>query len=159
MKKVSEISFNNDNIIITDPCYLNEFKDDDARKKLNAELYANTNEYRPVYYNDGKIFVSDTLYGDWSCTVYNCDYKEFKKRRKRKQKIKEGDILGEFCADSGLVCVFSEKNYSIKDGLGNWCYTRIPNFTGTVSFYAVNCDTLIIEGLGNINFCSVQTGI
>ena len=158
MKKISEISFENDNIIITDPCYLKEFKKNDEWIKFNRKCKPMENEYAPRFYNDGVIFASDTLFGDWSCTVYNCTYKEFKNRCKRKQKIKKGDVLGKFCADAGMVCVFSEKNYSIEDDLGDWCYTRIPNFTGTVSFYAVDYDTLIIEGLGNINFCSVQTG-
>lgn len=41
MKKISEISFENDNIIITDPCYLKEFKKDDAWIKFNRKCNLN----------------------------------------------------------------------------------------------------------------------
>lgn len=157
MKKVSSISFNNETIIITDPCYLKQFESDNSWRDFLSKLTL-FEEYLPGYYNDGIILSSDTLYGDWSCTVYNCDYKEFLKRCKKKQKVKKEEILGKFCADSGLVCVCPEKNYQLKDSIGDWCYTKIKDFTGVVSFYAIDYDTLIIEGLGNINFCSVQTG-
>ena len=155
---VSSISFNDETIIITDPCYLKQFRDDAVWRNFLSKFISLENLYRPTFYNDGLILSSDTLYGDWSCTVYNCNYKEFLKRCKKKQKVKKEEILGEFCADSGLVSVCSESNYQLRDDIGDWCYTKIKKFTGTVNFYAVDCDTLIVEGIGNINFCSAQTG-
>lgn len=67
----------------------------------------------------------DTLYGDWSCTTYDCDTKK---------------EIGEFCADAGLVSVFllddvlkynSEFDYHINKP---WTTTWIKDFKGTVQF-------------------------
>ena len=67
-------------IVITDPCYLVKNEDwEDA-------LYDGLARFIP-----GSI-ERDTIYGDWSCTAFN---------------IVNGDkrVIGEFCADSGMVCV------------------------------------------------------
>ena len=111
-----------------------------------------------------------TLYGDWSCTTYDKDTKE---------------AIGEFCADAGLVSVFlldevrkynPEIDKTIKER--PWCFTTISNFEGVVSFIVVHeegtydedteywkkgdpwtDDILIVEGTGNINFTTRQTGL
>ena len=49
------------------------------------------------------------------------------------------------------------------ENFSDWAYTIIPNFTGIVSFYIIvdddeDDDSLIVEGEGNVNFCSAQTG-
>ena len=44
------------------------------------------------YFTNDKYATADTLYGDWSCTTYNTDTKE---------------EIGYYCADAGLVSVFS----------------------------------------------------
>lgn len=65
------------------------------------------------------------IYGDWSCTTFNSDTKK---------------PIGEFCADAGLVGVFSLKEvlkYNPKfDYHTNrkWTTTLIKNFTGDVWF-------------------------
>lgn len=114
--------------------------------------------------------VNSTLYGDWSCTTYNKDTKE---------------TIGEFCADSGLVSVFlldevraynSDIDNWIKEH--SWCATIIKDFDGIVNFIHVHTegvydyttkywkkgdpcsdDILIVEGEGNINFTTRQTGL
>lgn len=112
-------------IIITDPCYI-----------MRAEHHGTT----PITDNDwdacecgdkmevlgiGHYMTRDTLYGDWSCTVYNTDTKE---------------AIGEFCADAGLVSVFSldevlkynpDFDYHKER---DWTTTLIPDFKGTVQF-------------------------
>lgn len=175
------IEFKDEDILITDPCYLNEFKSNDKWSdfldkfdsqwnhnpigniayKLECEQKGIKPEYMIVKpaYQDEYMMVSSTLYGDWSCTIYNCTYEEYKNRVKNKQRIKKSDILGRFCADAGLVCVCSAKYYSMPENYGDWTYTIIPNFTGIVSFYVVDDESLIVEGEGNIHFCSIQTGI
>lgn len=111
-----------------------------------------------------------TLYGDWSCTTYDKDTKK---------------PIGEFCADAGLVSVFlmSEViayNPDMEEWVKNhpWCATVIPNFEGDVSFIIVHRegtyeedteywkkgepwtdDSLIVEGTGNVNFTTRQTGL
>lgn len=71
----------------------------------------------------------DTLYGDWSCTIFNSDTRE---------------PIGEFCADGGLVSVFlldevlkynPNFDYHIEKP---WTTTLIKNFKGTVQF-VVKC--------------------
>lgn len=113
---------------------------------------------------------NDTLYGDWSCTVYDKNTEE---------------ILGEFCADAGLVSVFlldevRAYNPDIDNWIKDhpWCVTVIKNFSGDVSFDIVHTewvwdtdsdyhkagdtcedDILIVHGEGTTNFTTRQTGL
>lgn len=67
----------------------------------------------------------DTLYGDWSCTTYDCDTKK---------------EIGKFCADAGLVSVvLLEEVLKYNPGFNNhlnmaWTTTWIKDFKGTVQF-------------------------
>lgn len=183
---IGSIEFENESIIITDPCYLKQYNGDENWENWRDFLNKHVSQYdhdpmdllysydcrkkgiEPEYklinlaYQDEHMIVSTTLYGDWSCTVYNCSYEELQNRIAKKQRVKKGDIAGEFCADAGLVCVCSAKHYSMPENFGSWTYTIIPDFTGTVSIYVVtdedNDESLIVEGEGNVNFCSTQTG-
>jgi len=68
-------------IIITDPCYI--AKDNDWPDFLDDEYKGK---------NAIKNFIErDTIYGDWSCTVFDIITK---------------NSIGQFCADAGLVGVF-----------------------------------------------------
>ena len=91
----------------------------------------------------------DTLYGDWSCTVFNSDTKK---------------NIGEFCADSAMVGVFllnevlaynPKFNYHIER---TWTTALIKDFHGTVELHMED-DTVTVIGKGNINFISTQTGL
>lgn len=79
-------------IIITDPCYIIRaeqhgttpiYKDD-----WDACNYGENMEALGIY----NYLTHGTLYGDWSCTTFNKITKE---------------PIGDFCADAGLVSVFS----------------------------------------------------
>ena len=108
-------------IIITDPCYImrknNELTEDD----WGACNYGDDMEALGITH----YMTRDTLYGDWSCTTFNTDTKE---------------VIGEFCADAGLVSVFlldevlkynPEFDYHLnKKGTTTW----IRDFKGTVEF-------------------------
>ena len=186
---IGSIEFENESIIITDPCYLQQFKDEKGRYdkwdnfcnklesqwnrdpmndiayKFECEQKGVKPEYKRIKpaYHDEHMMVSSTIYGDWSCTVYNCSYEELQNRIVSKQRVKKSDIIGKFCADAGLVCVCSAKHYSMPENFSDWVYTIIPNFTGIISFYIIvdddgDDDSLIVEGEGNVNFCSTQTG-
>lgn len=126
-------------ILITDPCYW--VKDEDwgvMEWDNNFKKYGIT-----------ESICRDTLYGDWSCTTFNIDTKE---------------VLGEFCADSGMVCVClldEVKAYSgdtIDEYIKNGCATVIHNFDGDIKFVIEN-DCLKVVGCGNINFFTSQTGL
>lgn len=197
-------------ILITDPCYIikkvdktycpdimNYFSYDDITKYPDYDGLCSKQmeEERLKYYKDlnkwdnehddwaksnygfkceclgiKNYLTNDTLYGDWGCTTYNKDTNE---------------ILGEFCADAGLVSVFlldevRAYNPDIDNWIKNhsWCATVIPNFEGTVNFIQVHSegtyastteywnegdswsdDILIVEGEGNINFITKQTSL
>lgn len=112
-------------IIVTDPCYI-----------MRAEHHSTTpltdDDWCACDYGNNmgvlgirNYMTRDTLYGDWSCTVYNTDTKE---------------AIGKFCADAGLVSVFlldevlkynPDFNYHKER---TWTTTLIPNFKGTVEF-------------------------
>lgn len=111
-----------------------------------------------------------TLYGDWSCTVYNSDTSE---------------PIGNFCADAGLVSVFLLDEVRIYNPdidkwiEGHpWCATVIKGFDGDISYHHVHIewvweedsdfhkagdeccdDILVVESIGNINFTTRQTGL
>jgi len=109
----------------------------------------------------------DTLYGDWSCTVFDTDTKK---------------PIGEFCADSGMVGVFLldevlKYNPDVMEKLSSWAATVIKNFKGYVQMQVVHMEGIYEEdseyhkkgekwednsvevvGTGNINFRTKQTG-
>ena len=69
----------------------------------------------------------DTMYGDWSCTTFNTVTNE---------------VIGEFCADAGMVCVDTLENIkkrkpNFEEDLCEWCRTIIKDFKGTVKFEIV----------------------
>lgn len=82
---------------------------------------------------------------------------------KRSEFIKE-NTLGEFCADTGMVCVvYLDEvlvvNPNFKKWAENhpWCATIIEDFDGEVN-YIIDNDEAHIEGIGNINFYTSQSG-
>lgn len=141
------IEFKNEDIVITDPCYI--IKDEDWEKSSfgsNLRIFGVTN-----------YLTRDTLYGDWSCTVFNLD--------------EDRKLIGEFCADAGLVCVLSLRDAIEKINPNfeqwakdhDWCVTIIRNFTGFVQIKtAFNSFTneiyAYVSGSGSINFVGEQTG-
>lgn len=148
-------------IVITDPCYF--VKDKDWRK-CDAG-------YELDKLGFTTFMTRDTLYGDWSCTVYNADNPDEK--------------LGEYCADAGLVTVALlddirkhnpsfEKDYLEKR---NWCAACIKDFKGVVQFVVKREtytykgkeeESFYVEVVGSgvnmdtnepINFVTSQTGL
>lgn len=148
-KAAEPIHFENEDIIITDPCYVVR-KDSDDWDKCE---YGDKMEVLGIK----NYKVRNTIYGDWSCTTFNTDTKE---------------PIGEFCADAGLVGVFSLKeileynpdfDYHIER---KWSTTLIKNFTGDVWFKIdthegseYNDKSVHVVGKGNVNFRTEQTGL
>jgi len=137
------VYFENEDIVITDPCYVipDEFW---SKSGFGFDLSI-------FSIPDNRYATHDTIYGDWSCTVYSDDR-----------------ILGRFCADAGLVSVMSLKdiekiNKSFEDWAEqhNWCVAVIEDFTGTVQIKTDIEDDGIycyVEGKGSVNFTTRQTG-
>ena len=96
-------------IIITDPCYITEWVGENHITSSRS-----------------------TIYGDWSCSVYECENGKFPKEGTKP--------FGHFCADAGLVCVENIRNCPKKNEIldwvksHDWCATVINNFKGTVEY-------------------------
>lgn len=123
-----------------------------------------------------------TIYGDWSCSTYQTEEepKEFMESILRilNDNLEneedsedwipyEGEYIGEFCADAGLVGVFLldeilAYNPEWKSWIEEhpWCATIIEDFEGEVEYYIDKVDEEAhIVGTGSINFYTAQTGV
>lgn len=153
-------------ILITDPCYICKESNESTQDDWETCDYGSQFEVFGIH----TYMTHSTLYGDWSCTVYNKDTEK---------------PIGEFCADAGLVSVFLlDEVRAYNPDIDNWikehpwCATVIKDFDGTVSFdiwhiqWALESDIghhkageickddcLVVEGKGNINFTTRQTGL
>jgi len=134
------LTFNNETIVITDPCYVMNPRD--------GYSYINKNIRFDYIRND-------THYGDWGCTVYKDDKTELGKFCADSGQV--AIFKGEQLTDEFFKWA---KEHS-------WCVTVIPNFTGTVEiiieimkekylsrYSPFEC---YVKGTGNINFKSTQT--
>ncbi len=99
--------------------------------------------------------VSPTGYGDWSCTAYEGPKGEFK----------DPKVLGEFCADAGMVAVFLLSEVLKYNPDFDWHVTRpwtttcIKDFHGEVDIVDDGEEGVEVIGTGNINFFATQTGL
>ena len=91
------IRFDNEDIIITDPCYIMRAEHHNTTPITEDDWHAcNYGFNMEVFgFETDKYLTHDTIYGDWSCQVINDDTCE---------------VLGRFCADAGLVSVFRLKD-------------------------------------------------
>lgn len=142
-------------IVITDPCYL--ISDDTEEDDWAKCEYGNNMEVLGIK----NYICHDTLYGDWSCTTFNKDTNE---------------VLGHFCADAGLVFVglldeILTYNPKFLEDISDYSTTIIENFDGEITIKVnktkkENEDNSLcfdnyyayVEGKGNINFLTAQTG-
>lgn len=120
-------------IIITDPCYITKNED-----------YERTNCGNDLDMLGFSTFlVADTGFGDWSNYITK----------------DTGEELGQFCADSGQVCVVLKQeldNYNPDFFLdyASHTYVKVEDFEGDIEIDR-SCDWwTVIRGEGNINFTS-----
>lgn len=139
-------------IIITDPCYF--IRDENWDKFCSGEM-------DEILQSLPNMMFRDNLWGDWSCGVFSNNKK-----------------IGEFCADSGMVCVVCidevmkfNPNFDYFE-TKPWTTTIIKNFKGTIKFQILlyNEDgeedyelQVVGEGINKItgeplNFFSTMTG-
>ena len=149
-------------VVITDPCYLvHGYNYDGCCNWMTGLSIMDLNPF----------IQSFTIYGDWSCTTYDCT------------NAKNGEInkpIGEFGADSGMVCVCElsnllSKNPSFEQWIKDhdWCVTVIKNFDGEVQInkyeYEENEESeieeiIVVEGFGTkdgmrFEFATKQNGM
>ena len=123
-------------IIITDPCYIIS-GDDYVRTEYGSKL---------DMLGFTTYLVEDTGFGDWMNAIIDS----------------KGNTLGEFCADSGQVCVvladelaaYSPRFSNPRALLPN-CYVVIYDFDGDIEIDTSDIDWTVIHGSGNINFHSL----
>lgn len=147
-----EVEFTNKNLIITDPCYLDNMMNEDNMTdelrdywhKFFNHLHGDLGDLSRFGFKNG--FACGTKYGDWSCTLYNVDYdprdiKTFDQLMEAygKTVTENNKGCGEFCADAGMVCVVdSEEVQKFNPYFFEWayfhkyCVASIFKFTGTV---------------------------
>ena len=147
------VHYEHEDIIITDPGYIMKERDI-AEDDWTVCECGSAMEKLGDFFTADKYATADTIYGDWGCTTYDTD-------------TKEG--IGEFCADAGLVSVFSfaqvkAYNPAYDPTERTWCVTLIKDFTGDVTL-AVKFDEdnsefiRYVEGKGSINFIGTQTSL
>lgn len=144
-------------VVITDPCYLvHGYMVDSCCNWMTALSIMDLDPF----------IQTSTIYGDWSCTTYDCTH------------VKNGGnniSIGEFCADSGMVCVCElsnllSKNPSFEQWIKehDWCVTVIKNFDGEVQINKYEDSQMVeiitVEGFGTkdgveFEFVTKQTGI
>lgn len=175
-------------VIITDPCYLMKKRSEEGRPQwsefhdvetyqgmthqelLEHDFYERSRRMDEAYEDWKKehpddwevceygenmgalgfknILVNSTIYGDWSCAVINSE---------------TGEVMGEFCADAGLVCVVPleevlKYNPDFNDYITKpWTTTLIKDFHGKIAIMCED-DEVKVVGKGNINFESTQVG-
>ena len=148
----TEVEVVNKTIIITDPCYISDGECEDWK-----------DDYEPY-------IVKNTIYGDWSCSVYKGSKEEVEniieawdqfyiswwevinrkdltseeedaleeKYQKKSAEYKEKYLIGNFCADAGMVAVYDsdkippEKLQWCKEH--DWCACFIENYTGPIKY-------------------------
>lgn len=146
-----EVEFKNKNLVITDPCYLDNMMNDnnltDELKnywpKFCRNLHSDLADISRFGFNNG--FACGTIYGDWSCSIYYVDFdprdiKTFEDFKKVYDDIiLNNKCFGKFCADAGMVCVLDSEEvqkfnpYFFEWAMyHNWCVAGVHNFNGTV---------------------------
>ena len=140
-------------IIVTDPCYI--VKKHADLDKLISEGFIDSIRH---------CIIESTLYGDWSCTTYKTD-KDPISVINQPGLISDSIILGEFCADAGLVGVFYldeviKYNPAFKDKIKKNPHiaTILYDFNGCISYQTGPYQNAHIIGIGNYNFYTLQTG-
>ena len=140
----------NGTIVITDPCYIIKAKHHGTIPNTNDDWNAcnygkNLDKLGITHY-----LSESTQFGDWTCDVIT---------------TKDKTIIGEFCADSGMVAVMlldeilaynPEFDYHIK---APWSTTVIKDFKGHVFIEPQENSGVTVVGRGNLDFESIITGL
>ena len=142
-------------IVITDPCYVNEESWNDP------EVDIFTGHGFSKYFGNTYIYGS-TIYGDWSCTTHDVGSVDPKDIMTGKEELIPNPI-GNFCADAGLVCVvyLDRTSERFRNTYGDWTRTIIRDFHGYIQYAEHNREIHIIGYSDDKlhNFYTEQTGL
>lgn len=163
-----KIKTKNATLVITDPCYIkhgayclmkrNTIYGDWSCMVFPGNLEENSKtveEWAEIYID----FFNEYNFTGKSSEEKKKLYDEFES--KRDAWIKDKGILGEFCADSGMVGVFDWNYMDDEDRewckSHPWCATIIENWTGEVDIKVID-ESVHVVGYGDRPFFSAQTG-
>ena len=121
-------------VVITDPCYLCHGVDKGETESGKGERWW---EFAHKVLGGGGL-MSTTFYGDWGCSVYKKSTNALGDVDTRKR-----NIIGNFCADAGMVCVVHLKdvlayNPKFEEEFAkahDWCVAIIRGFKGRISLW------------------------
>ena len=165
----------NGTIIITDPCYIandntwgTEFNYNDytiSLPEFTNYLWTSTNvgDGRWKVSEMNNIVIELTL-EDFVEKIEDAYYNFFEHATFENEAILENLIqsrktIGKFCVDSGSYGVFYldevlKHNPKFLTEYGDWCYTIIPDFIGSVNIYEDSRNNSHVLGTGNKTFYS-----
>jgi len=157
-------------IIITDPCYI-----DTKENTLWCDTTGKFDIFTGIgleHFGFTTYLYRDTIYGDWSCMTFPIkDSSKDKNSSDITLKDIDGNrpVLGNFCADAGLVGVFLLDEVLRFNPTFDyhttrpWTTTTIKDFDGEIEIEAVSIQggdpEVVVRGRGNINFITKQTGL
>jgi hypothetical protein len=156
----TEKKFFDGDILITDPCYVVRAEHHGIAPITRDDWDSCDYGYDMERLGINTYITHETMYGDWSCTVFDATTRGKKS-------------LGDFCADAGLVSVFllseiTAYNPHFMDYYNErpWIGTIIPDFKGTAQIVVKEDRTCTVIGDGvdsstgeTITFYSKQTGL
>lgn len=165
-------------IIITDPCYVMRAEHHGSTPLTEDDWDACNCGRNMGVLGITHYITESTLYGDWGCSTYQIQENPKETMDKLVAASKESDdgyarvdvkvvkILGNFCADAGLVSVFYldevlkyNPDFNKWAEEHSWCVTTIPDFDGEIEYYVDENSEAHIIGTGNINFLTIQTSL
>ena len=136
----------NRNLVITDPCYVKNRENIEPILE-HSTLYGDWSCFTYSGYKDKILRLNDEwwkLYSKYFREYNNPENGKEKKKELRDKFsqikdtwMKDNKVIGRFCADSGEVGVYYLEDIQKHDPdffnrMGDWCYTVVHNFSGTV---------------------------
>lgn len=132
-----------DDVVVTDPCYLCNHNIEHDHYWRHERPSSNN-----ICFDYDKFIESETLYGDWGCSMID-------------ESGEEKKVIGEFYADCGMVCITTmsfARWWGVEEGhWDKWVkehpgsVTVIPNFKGKAQITKV-----IDEGQENEPYIEVE---
>ena len=152
-----EIKVEKKNLIITDPCYLDNVMPG-VECKVDKHYWPSIcmegdDCSRPMgHFGFTDNICCGTMYGDWSCTMYRTEVNPLEALKTvedlnvfLKESQESRKEIGSFCADAGMVCVVdADELRKFNPSFFEWalfhkhCVTAIMDFTGTVGIHEID---------------------
>ncbi|MCQ2210282.1 MAG: hypothetical protein MJZ34_08320 [Paludibacteraceae bacterium] len=135
------IHFDNEDVLITDPSYFLQYE------TWNTILDECNELSFPPKLNNGML-IKNIMNRDWDYDVFNC------------VTLEDSKFIGQISSNSGHICVTSLNNPIVDTQMlasrSEKPMTIIHNFTGDIYIKRIQVkgeeDSVVIEGVGNLNF-------